>query len=486
MNSKLCQTSVFALLVFSAFSCSSPVSSPPNVLFLFADDQRADTIAAYGNPSIRTPNLDRLVERGFSFRSNYNMGSQQGAVCVPSRAMVNTGLNLFGVSTDLTGARILPEILEENGYITFATGKWHNERPSWLRGFRQGKSIFFGGMSDHTQVPIEDLLPDGKLGNQRTGERFSSEIFADAVIEFLRSYSDDAPFYAYVPFTAPHDPRQPPEEFRKLYYDNPPPLPKNFMPQHPFDLGPHITGRDEKLAAWPRDPATIVAQLAEYYGMITHLDQQIGRILETLEETGQSDNTIIIYAADQGLAMGSHGLLGKQNLYEHSQRCPLLFTGPGIPENQSTEALTYLFDVFPTVLALAKIAPVPDIDGRDLSPIWRGEEAKVRDSIFLAYMDEMRAVRDSRYKLIRYPQIDHTQLFDLQNDVDELENLADDPAQSKRVEELLALTQTWQLRLGDTLPLSVADPRPMKVDLSGRDREPDRWQPKWIVEKYFR
>jgi arylsulfatase A-like enzyme len=255
--------SILALLplCFLLIFCSYQDPQPPNILFLFADDQRADTISAYGNPSIQTPNLDRLVARGFSFRTNYNMGSQQGAVCVPSRAMVNTGLNLFGVSTDLEGARTLPEILGENGYITFATGKWHNERPSWLRSFKRGKNIFFGGMSDHTKVPIEDLLPEGILGDQRVGPRFSSELFADAVIEFLQNYSEEAPFYAYVPFTAPHDPRQPPHEFRQMYYENPPPLPDNFMAQHPFDLGPHITGRDERLAAWPRDPQTIVTQL---------------------------------------------------------------------------------------------------------------------------------------------------------------------------------------------------------------------------------
>ncbi len=399
--------------------------------------------------------------------------------------MVNTGLNLFGVATDLTGARILPEILAENGYTTFATGKWHNERPSWLRGFQKGEGIFFGGMSDHTRVPVVDLLPSGELGNERIGNKFSSELFADAAIEFLRTYSDGAPFYAYVAFTAPHDPRQPPEEFRQLYYNSPPPLPENFMSQHPFDLGPHITGRDERLAAWPRDPGTIRDQLAEYYGMITHLDLQIGRILDALGETSDADNTIIIYAADQGLAMGSHGLLGKQNLYEHSQRCPLIFVGPGIPKNQYSEALTYLFDIFPTVLARAGIAPVPGIDGRDLSPIWRGEIDGVRDSVFLAYMDEMRAIRDDRYKLIRYPQINHTQLFDLQSDAGEMHNLAEDPSQAARIERLLTLMQDWQSRLGDTLPLSVAEPRLREIDLTGREREPDEHQPEWIREKYF-
>lgn len=485
MNAKLSWMSLFCLLTVTAVSCDSPEPKPPNILFIFTDDQRADTVSAYGNPVIRTPHLDSLVARGFSFRTNYNMGAQQGAVCVPSRAMVNTGLDLFGVATDLTGARTLPEVLGSHGYTTFATGKWHNERPSWLRSFQRGKSIFFGGMSDHTQVPLEDLLPGGELGNKRTGEKFSSELFADAAVEFLKTYSDKAPFYLYVPFTAPHDPRQPPEEYGQFYYDNLPPLPRNFMPQHPFDLGPHITGRDEKLAAWPRDPEAIKAQLAEYYGMITHMDQQIGRILAALEETGQAANTLIIYASDQGLALGSHGLLGKQNLYEHSQRCPLVFIGPGIPMNQSSTAFTYLFDVFPTVLSYVGIDYAPELDGRDLSAIWRGEKENVRDSVFLAYMDQMRAVRNDRYKLIRYPQIDYNQLFDLRTDADELNNLAEDPSQAERVQELLALIEEWQRQVGDTLPLTIADPKEREIDLTGRERTPDRWQPDWIIEKYF-
>jgi arylsulfatase A-like enzyme len=468
-----------------ACSPPEPVNTSPNFLFLFADDQRPDTISAYGNPAISTPNLDQLVENGFSFRSNYNMGSLQGAVCVPSRAMVNSGLDLFEVPTDLAGTRILPEILAESGYTTFATGKWHNERSSWLRGFQRGKSIFFGGMSDHTKVPVEDLLSTGTLGNQRIGQKFSTELFADAVIDFLRTYSKDAPFFAYVAFTAPHDPRQPPLEFRQAYYEKLPPLPNNFMPQHPFDLGPHMTGRDERLAAWPRTPETVAAQLAEYYGMITHLDLQIGRILQALNETGLDDSTVIVYTADHGLALGSHGLLGKQNLYEQSQKCPLLFSGPGIPANRSSDALTYLLDIFPTVLSLAGISRYPEVDGRDLSPIWQGKTEKVRDSVFLVYMDEIRAVRDERYKLIRYPQINHTQLFDLKNDAGELHNLATDPSHAARLETLLAQMQDWQATLGDNLPLWVSNPRPMEVDLTGRARERDRWQPDWIVQKYF-
>ena len=474
----------FAVALLVLAGCRAGQRTRPNFLFLFADDQRADTIAAWGNPHIRTPNLDRLAEEGFSFRANYNLGSSGGAVCIPSRAMVNTGRAYFRVPNNLEGVKLLPELLRENGYVTFATGKWHNERPSWLRGFERGKAIFFGGMSDHTQVPVEDLSADGKLVNRRTGEKFSSELFADAAVEFLQSYREDRPFYAYVAFTAPHDPRQPPEPYRQMYYDNRPPLPANFMPQHPFNNG-NMGGRDENLAAWPRTREVIGDQLAEYYGMITHMDDQIGRILEALRASGRAANTYIIFAADHGLAVGSHGLLGKQNLYEHSQKCPLIVVGAGVPKRGSSYALTYLHDLFPTVLRLAGLTPAADLDGADLAPIWRGEKERVRDSVFLSYVNIMRAVRDDRYKLLRYPQINYTQLFDLAGDPDELNNLAEAPDQAARIGRLTALLEQWQRQLGDNQPLSVDKPQPKEIDMTGTKRPPDKWQPEWIVKKYF-
>ncbi len=456
----------------------------PNFLFLLADDQRADTIAAHGNQYIETPHLDRLVFRGFSFRSNYCLGSNSGAVCVPSRAMMHSGLAYHRIANNLEGVRTLPEILRGQGYTTFATGKWHNGQPSFLRSFSRAKKVFFGGMSDHTSVLIDDLSSGGILHNKRIGERFSSQLFADSAIDFLKDKHKDKPFYAYVSFTAPHDPRQPPESFRDHYYEERPPLPRNFLPQHPFDNG-WLVVRDEKLAPWPRTPEVISDQLAEYYGLITHLDEQVGRILEALEASGQADNTYIVYAADHGLAMGSHGLLGKQSLYEHSMRAPLIIAGPGIPRGGSSEALTYLLDIFPTILGLAGASVPSPIDGRDLAPVWRAETDSVRQALFLSFTDSMRAVRHGRWKLIVYPQVNHLQLFNLEEDPSEVFNRADDPAQANRIAGLTVQLEEWQEHLGDDQALTSENPGLLEIDLTGQEREPDRWQPDWIVEKYF-
>lgn len=474
---------VFLLLASPAIAADK---ARPNILFLFADDMRADTIAAHGNPHIKTPTLDQLAARGFSFRGNYVCGGSSGAVCVASRAMLMSGKVWLQIDPNmLKGEKLLPELLQEHGYATFGTGKWHNGQPSWLRSFERGKTVMFGGMSDHTKVPVRDLGADGKLTAERFGEKFSSELFADSAIEFLKSHDGKQPFFAYVAFTAPHDPRQPPLEFREPYYKSLPPLPANFLPQLPFDNGMMQGGRDENLGAWPRTEKMIREQLAEYYGLITHLDGQIGRILKTLEETGQADNTLIIFTADNGLALGSHGLLGKQSVFEHSMRTPLIIAGPGVPQGKSSTAFTYLFDLFPTLCDVLKIEPPTGLSGKSLQPIWTGKEAKVRDTVFLPFIQLQRSIRDERWKLIAYPKIGHLQFFDLQADPHETKNLIDDSkyaAELARLQKLLAESQT---KVGDKLELPTKNKPPPAIDLTGKARKPDQWQPDWIVKKYF-
>ena len=478
-------TAVLLALLAEANAADRPARKP-NVLFLFADDQRADTIAAHGNPHIKTPNLDRLAAAGFSFRSNYCFGGNSGAVCVPSRAMLMSGKTWFNVDTvSLQGTKLLPELLQENGYVTFGTGKWHNGPRSWLRAFQRGRSIFFGGMSDHTKVPVHDLGPDGRLTGERTGEKFSSELFADAAIEFLRGHDGKRPFFVYVAFTAPHDPRMPPLPYREMYYRNLPPLPASFLPQLPFDNGMMRGGRDENLGAWPRTETMIRDQLAEYYGLITHLDEQVGRILAALGQSGRADNTLIVYAADNGLALGSHGLLGKQSVFEHSMRVPLVIAGPGIPQGKSTRAFSYLLDVFPTLCDTLRIQPPADLEGESLRPVWEGKKDRVRDSVFLPFIDVQRSVRDERWKLIAYPRIGHLQLFDLQSDPDERVNLIGRSDGAEHVRRLQKLMNGWQAKVGDTLELPVENQSPPAVHLTGMKRIPDPWQPEWIVKKYF-
>ncbi|MDC0273561.1 MAG: sulfatase-like hydrolase/transferase [Planctomycetaceae bacterium] len=472
---------ILIVLFGSAWDLSA--ADKPNFLFLFADDQRDDTIAAYGNPHIDTPHIDSLVERAFSFERAYCMGSIHGAVCQPSRAMLMSGRTLYHVPMDLKNTALMPETLGNAGYRTFGTGKWHNGQKSFILGFQQGENVFFGGMSNHTKVPLKDVSTDGSVTDKGTDNGYSSELFADAAINFLESTPDDKPFFAYVSFTSPHDPRQPPKEYAKRYYKNLPPLPNNFLPQHPFFNG-WMTGRDESLAAWPRTPNVVQQQLAEYYGMISHMDAQIGRILEALEKSGRADNTYIIYTADHGLAVGSHGLLGKQSVYEHSMGTPLMIAGPGI-KKESSDALVYLLDLFPTITDLAGVETPKSVEGKSLAPIMNGEKNSVRETLYLTYEKYMRGLTDGRWKLIRYPHINYTQLFDLKSDPAELHNLAEMDEHTNRVIQMMEQLEEWQQKVDDKTPLTSAKPKNMEIDLSGRKRTPDRHQPKWIVEKYF-
>lgn len=466
----------------SALTAAEPAR--PNVLFLFADDQRADTIGAWGNPHIQTPNLDKLAARGCSFRNNYCFGSNSGAVCVPSRAMLMTGRTWLNVKPTLDGAVLLPEVLRQAGYTTFATGKWHNGEPAFVRAFPEARSVFFGGMNDHTKVAVADVTA-GKVGNRRPAGKFSSEQFADEAVAFLKGHQGPAPFFCYVAFTAPHDPRNPPEKYRDIYYKNRPPLPVNFRPLPAFDNGFTRNVRDENLAGYPRTKEAIGDQLCEYYGLITHLDEQVGRILAALEASGQAKNTLVVYTADHGLALGSHGLLGKQSLYEHSMKAPLLIAGPGVPAGKSTDAFTYQFDLFPTLCDVAGAKPPPALAGASLRPLWTGEKQALRDSVFLPFSGLMRSVRDEQWKLIVYPPLNHRELFDLKADPHEMNNLAADPKHADQIERLTKRMQAWQKQVGDTQALTSDKPKPKDVTFDF-ERKPDQWQPAWIIEKYFK
>jgi arylsulfatase A-like enzyme len=340
-------------------------------------------------------------------------------------------------------------------------------------------------MSDHNAVPAQDLLPDGDFSEVREA-RFSTDLFADAAIDFLEAHAaahPETPFLAYVAFTAPHDPRTPPEPYREMYAGAGRPVPPNFMPVHPFHNG-WMTGRDEQLAAWPRTPTVIREQLGEYYGLISHLDARIGDLLEALERTGLAARTLVVFSSDNGLALGSHGLLGKQSLYEHSTRVPLIVAGPGIPAGE-TRALVTLYDLFPTVAGWTGVEVPDGVEGRDLGPLWRGETVKVRDVLYTAYEDKMRAVRDGRDKLIRYPPLDYEQLFDLERDPYELDNLADDPEYAEIKARLSTLLESEHDRLGDPHPLVTDEKASMEFDYQSIEREPDRHQPDWVVKKYF-
>lgn len=423
------------------------MSKRPNILFFFTDDQRFDTIHALGNNEIITPNMDRLVENGAAFTHAHIPCGTSGAVCMPSRAMLHTGRTLFHLQNE--GQEIpnehitLGETLKKAGYRTFGTGKWHNGTNSYSRSFTDGAEIFFGGMWDHWNVPTCKYDPTGKYDNVinftpncfynnqpwkihcdkfSTGTH-STELISNAAIDFMQDYNSEEPFFMYVSYLAPHDPRTMPQRFKDMYDPDRIKLPDNFMEEHPFDYGVSDI-RDEVLAPYPRTPEVVKKHIAEYYAMITHVDYEIGRVMEALEKTGKADNTIIVFAGDNGLAVGQHGLMGKQSHYEHSIRVPLIFSGPGIPKGLKADNYAYLLDIYPTLCDLVKVNIPDSVEGKSLLPIMNNPELKLRETLYFAYTELIRSVKDNHYKLIEYAgKANCTQLFDIENDPFETDNL---------------------------------------------------------------
>lgn len=431
----------FVLLVFASLSPDAGAAErPPNVLFLFTDDQRQDTIRAWGNEDIRTPNIDRLVRSGTSFRNAYIMGASSPAVCSPSRACLFSGRTLWNLDCQgLWGFEIpakfktLPEVFRESGYETFATGKNEPGKSGHFgRAFSSAEAVLFSGMTTNQyNLPLYAFEPDGNYAGKKPviqRDRHSAEVYADACIGFLNRQKDaEKPFFGYVAFQTPHDPLDVPEAFLAPYPPDGMKLFPPFLPEHPFDNG-MLTIRDEKLEKFPRTEEAIRKRLSAYYGEVTHTDAQIGRILKTLDEAGLTKNTIIVFSSDNGLALGSHGLLGKQNVYEHSVKVPLIVSGPGIPAGADRKQLCYIYDIYPTLCDLAGLKTPDTVQFRSLLPVMRDGGSPFRDHLYFAFMSWQRAVRDARYKLIEYCVEDqrHTQLFDLERDPSESNNLAAD------------------------------------------------------------
>lgn len=438
---------VVAILGLLAVFRADAASERPNILHIHADDLRADGLHALGTDILKTPNLDRLVERGTTFTRCYTMGSMIGAVCTPSRTMLLSGRSWQRIPK-APGALVnagdpatfLPRVLQAAGYQTWHIGKHGNAFTAGIAAFET------------------NLREDGK-GETRAG---SSARIADETINFLKGRATSAearPFYIYVAPPVPHDPRVAEPQFHQLYDAAKIPLSPAFLPQHPWDNG-EMAVRDEKLAPWPRIPDDTRRQLADYYACITGLDHHVGRIFAELKASGQWEKTIIVFSSDNGLSMGEHGLFGKQNLYEFGgMHVPLVLAGPGIPRAKS-EALVYLMDLFPTFADFAG-AKVPDgVEGRSLRPVIEGQAKNVRAVLYTGYRDCMRAIRDDRWKLIRYPLVDRTQLFDLHVDPRELHNLAAEPAHAATLAKMNTALEKEMATYGDPHPLRVASPRP--------------------------
>lgn len=457
----------------------------PNFLFILADDQSPFTLKAYGNTICRTPHIDRLAAEGIVIRDAHHMGSWVGAVCTPSRTMIMTGRTVWRIPgasgpglqyppefRQQAAAESLPAVFNRAGYDTFRTCKQGNS-------FNEANALFSVSRIARNR---EGTAPGG------------SEWHGDQVIEYLaarEAAGDRDPFLIYFGFSHPHDPRNALPELAARYGasnagppDAPdpkaPPLPINYLPRHPFPHG-HPGLRDEEQVQGVltrRDEATVRNEIGREYACIENIDRQVGRVLDKLEAMGELDRTYIVYTADHGIAVGRHGLMGKQNLYEHSWRVPLIVRGPGIKPGSNASGFIYLLDVLPTLCDLAGIEPPPTVEGISFRPVLEGRTDRIRDVLYGVYCGGtkpgMRAVKCGDWKLITYDVLNgtvrRTQLFHLASNPDELLiehhapeltallrhqptpeqiNLADHPDYAARRAELERLLDLEGKRLGD-------------------------------------
>jgi arylsulfatase A-like enzyme len=458
----------------------------PNILFIITDDQSPFELKAYDATSpLETPNIDRLAREGMVFDGAYHMGAFVSAVCTPSRHMIKCGRTLWHLPIAPQADKYCPPDLEQNtlaavfnraGYATMRTGKPGNSYEAAKRMFTVRR--------DST----------GRSGTEPAGSAWHGQQVLDYLDERAAA-ENRQPFLIYFGFSHPHDPRNGTPELLAKYgavnhtdpsslppaHPRQPMLPANYLPAHPFPTTLLPDQRDETKAVgvWTnRDKRTIRNERGRYLACCEDIDRQIGRVLEKLESLGELDNTYVFFTSDHGIAIGRHGLQGKQNLYQHSWRVPLIVQGPGIKPGSRAEGNVYLLDVLATLCDLAGVPAPTTNEGLSFARVLKGEQNAIRDVLYGVHgggtKPGMRCVKRGDWKLIKYDgnqgSVHETQLFNLAENPDELlqqhhapqvmaltgirpakqqVNLAADPRYAQQLAEMEALLLSEMRRLHD-------------------------------------
>ncbi|MEY3394039.1 MAG: Choline-sulfatase [Verrucomicrobiota bacterium] len=460
---------IAAVLLVSALSHAA---DRPNILFILTDDQSPfDFKFHHPESTLHSPVIDSLATGGMVLDAAHHMGSFSGAVCTPSRHMIMSGRTVWHLPIG-PGAGNCPPELEKHtigavfnraGYSTMRTCKQGNSYPAANKQF----SI------------VHDATKRG--GTAESGSAWHAE----RVLDFLgerKTKNDARPFFIYFGLSHPHDVRDGTPELLAKYgatnhtdpktppamHPKQPPLPPNWLAAHPFD-NTHPDVRDEKSVSgvWGRrDEATIRNEIGREYACSENIDIQLGRVLARLKETGELDNTYIFYTSDHGIAIGRHGLQGKQNLYEHTWRVPMIVKGPGIRPGSRAPGNIYLADLLATFCDLTGVAPPETNEGISFKPVLFGETQRIRDTLYGVYnggdKPGMRSVKQGDWKLIEYESktsgVRETQLFNLRENPHELiaehknphaTNLADAPAYAAKLAEMRSLLLMEMRRLND-------------------------------------
>jgi arylsulfatase A-like enzyme len=453
-----------------------PPRRAPNVLFFMTDDQRQDAVSAYGNRILKTPHMDRIAEGGLRFTEAF----VTNALCAPSRASILTGLysHAHGVITNGDGPTFrnqpglrdeqltFPELLRQAGYHTSLVGKWHV--PSWPTGFDQW--VILPGQGAYHD-------PDMIAGGVRLKMRGHVEdVIGDQAVTFLRERPKDRPFALLCQFKAPHRNWSPAARFEQAFAGVTLPVPRTFedrlegrpeaVRQSDMAIADMPDFRDQVPASLPRDERkrrNLELLVKNYYRVLLGVDENVGRVLDVLDEQGVAQDTVVVYTSDNGFFLGEHGLFDKRLMYEPSIRVPMLLRyPPRVKAGQvDTSHLVLNVDVAPTLLELAGL-PVPAaMHGRSWVPLLEGGPAPWRDAFLYEYYEypayhcvrKNRGVRTARWKLIHFwEQPEEWELYDLAADPDETTNLAPLPAHAQTAASLRARLETLRRELGDFDP----------------------------------
>lgn len=430
----------------------------PNLLLITTDQQRGDALGLDGHPVLSTPNLDQLGAGGGFFRRAYS----EVPSCIPARRILLTGMNQ--VHTGMVGYRdgveweppcTLPGLLSEAGYQTELIGKLHlwpvrkrygHDHMTWADGYGgAGDSpndymrwLSREGISEPWAWTSHGVDGNGYVGRPwHLGERYTHTYWCvNEALDFLARRDPSAPFYLHVSMVDPHPPLTPPEFYydRYLELDLPEPVVGDWAPDVPTGPGQRIADSRVNL-----DPQTMRRCRAAYYGMVNHIDDQVGRLLGYLGRQGLLRDTLILFTSDHGEMLGDHHLFRKTFAYEASARVPFLVQTPRWMECQSgvvSQLPVGLQDVAATFLDAAGVEQPETIDGRSVLPILRGETPVWREAIHLEHSpcyrreDGVQCLCDGHEKYLWYTQTGQEQLFDLDADPDELHDLAgESPAQ---------------------------------------------------------
>jgi len=446
----------------------------PNIIFIMTDDHAAHAISCYGSKINKTPNLDRLAREGMRFNNCFCTN----AICAPSRAVILTGKysHLNGVIDNAVkfdgGQQTFPKLLQKAGYRTAIIGKWHLQ--SDPTGFDYW-NILPGQGIYHNPVMIE-------MGQRKKHTGYVTDIITDLCLAWLKERPADKPFCLMYHHKAPHREWEPDDKHAKLYEDTDIPIPETFNDdyktrcaaahQQEMTIEQHLNRKDLKMDP----PEGLTGQelkkwkyqryIKDYLRCVAAVDDNVGRLLDYLDASGLAENTIVVYTSDQGFYLGDHGWFDKRFMYEHSLRMPLLVRYPKeIKAGSINDDIVLNLDFAPTFLDFAGVAVPSDMQGRSLRPLLKGNTPQNwRASMYYHYYEypavhsvkRHYGIRTKRYKLIHfYHDIDAWELYDLEKDQNELNNVYDNPAYADIVKQLKTELQQLRKEYKDTTGASV-------------------------------